>query len=223
MKVLFREMRSLVRPMVVALLGIALSVSAHAQDNPQVSYGLHLGFTENKVDLYSTQSGETQAMESFLTPGFRIAVIGEAPLSSSFSLRMMPGMSVFSSKWEPNNFDATALPSTGYKVESILGELPVDVKFHVRIGKVEPYVAFGLNYRFDFSSMRKDDDGSLQPLNVQDLHYTTAWGVDWYTRYLKVGFEIRINKRILSPGSGGSDLFYFRNGSSFSLGVNFEA
>ena len=208
-----------------------LSMPAHSQErdssalgNHKILYGFNVGFTENHVDLYYTQGGSAHALEdgnhSLYAPGFRMAVIGEAPLGRYFSLRATPGVSLFSKD--------ISVASDSYKVESVCGEVPVDVKFHsFRIGKVEPYVAVGLNYSFDFSSQHKDSDaGDIQPLNAHDLRYTCGLGLDWYTRYLKVGFEFKATHGLFSPGTGGSDLanpFYFHNGSTLSLGLNIEA
>lgn len=162
---------------------------------------------------------------SFYAPGFRIATTFGIHLGDHFSLRVMPGVSMFSSNWRPNNFNSTTLSSAGYKVESVLSELPVDVKFRsFRIGKAEPYVAFGLKYRFDFASLRNDgDNGYIQPLNAHDLHYTVAWGVDWYTRWVKIGVEIKLTNEIFAPDNGGNAPFYFHNSSAFSLGISLEA
>ena len=198
-----------------------------AADNHKLLYGLHLGFTENQVDLYYTQSGTAHALEegnhSFYVPGFRIAVMGEVSLSRYFSLRVMPGISLFISRWEPRDVSVTAMLLDDYRVESVCGELPVDVKFCAfRINKLEPYVAVGLNYRYDFSTLRNGSE-YIHPLNAHDLRYTYGLGVDWYTRYLKIGFEFKASHGLFSPGTGGNDPFYFHNSSSICFGINIEA
>ena len=233
MKVLFRGKRASLKPLGVALLCIALSLPAFAQEDSashKWSYGLHAGFTLNTVDLYSTLSGTAQALEegnhTIVVPGFRIATISELRLGGGFSLRAMPGVSVFSGKWEPTGMMLPAsLQSDSYKMERVCGELPVDVRLRaIRWGDLEPYLVAGLSYKFDFASLQHDDDNeSIQPLNAHGLDFSFGYGLDWYTRYFKVGFEFKVTKGLLAPGNGGGDPFYFHNRSSFSLGLIIEA
>ena len=213
MKVLFQGKRSFLKPLGSALFCIVLSLPALAQDGPdshKFLYGIHLGFTENKVDIYSSQGGtlHTDGDHSFYNPGFRIAVIGDAQLGRCFSLRAMPGLSLFRS----------------LKLESVCGELPVDVKFHpIRTGNLRPYLTTGLGYGFDFASLRDDSHNLIKPLSPHDLRYTCGLGVDWHTRFVRVGFELKAGIGLLPPGNGGSNNSYFHHGPSFSFGINIEA
>jgi hypothetical protein len=234
MKVMFRGIA-----MLCVLQLLFFTGTAHSQErdsatvgNHKILYGLHAGFTLNTVDLYSTQGGVAQALEegnrTIYAPGFRFAVIGEIPLNRNISLRAMPGVSLFKSNWEPGNVSVPTSPSTDYKVESVCGELPVDVKFiAIRWGNLEPYLVSGLSYSFDFASLRNDSDaGSVQPLNAHDLRFSFGWGVDWYTRYLKIGFEFKAGYGLLPPHTSGGDHtnpFYFHNSNSFYIGLNIEA
>ena len=214
------------------------SVPAQAQeqeaggfDSHKLLYGLHLGFTENRVDLYYTQGGEAYAWEdgnySFNVPGFRIATIWDFRLGNHFRLRTMPGVMFFGRNLESIDAVVPISPSIDYKVESVLGELPVDVKFYpFRSGKIKPYLCSGLSYGFDFTSLRKDSDAeSVQRLNAHDLRYTFGVGFDRDTRYLRLGMELNASFGLLSPSTGGNydNAFYFHGGPSFSIGINIEA
>ena len=143
--------------------------------------------------------------------GFRLAVIGEARLGRCFSLRVMPGVSLF----------------RALHLESVRGELPLDVKFHpYRWGKVEPYLCSGLGYGYDFASKRNDSHINIKPLNAHDLRYTCGMGVDWYTRRVKVGLELKAGFGLLPPNTNdinSNSLSYFHCGPSFTLGLNIEA
>ena len=226
MKVLFQGKKSFQKPLGIALLCIALSATAFAQnqeqggpDNHKFLYGIHLGFTDNQFELYSANGGLIASQDGTLHAdgshyyayGFRLAVIGEARLGRCFSLRVMPGVSLF----------------RALKLENVRGELPVDAKFHpFRLGKVEPYLTSGLGYGFDFASLRDDDNTVIKPLNAHDLRYNCGLGVDWYTRYAKIGFELKAGFGLLPPNAGGSNLgshSYFHCGPSFCLGINIEA
>ena len=226
MKVLFQGKKSFQKSLGIALLCIVLSAPAYSQsqeqgglDNRKFLYGIHLGFTDNQFDLYSTNGGLIASQDGTLhtdgshyhARGFRLAVIGEARLGRCFSLRVMPGVSLFKAlKWE-----------------SVRGELPVDVKFHpYRWGKVEPYLTSGLGYGYDFASTREDRPHSFMPLNAHDLRYTCGLGVDWYTRLVRVGFELKAGFNLLPPNTNGvnnNSLSYFHCGPSFTLGLNIEA
>ena len=220
MKVLFSK--SIV---MLSLLSILAGV-AHAQNqdngafsNHKFLYGIHLGFTNNEFDLYSTNGGLIASQDGTLHTdgsnhyeyGFRFAVIGEARLGRCFSLRVMPGVSLF----------------RALKLESVRGELPVDVKFHpYRWGKVEPYLTSGLGYGYDFASLREDSHNYIKPLNAHDLRYTCGLGVDWYTRLVRVGLELKAGFGLLPPNTSAitpNSLSNFHCGPSFTLGINIEA
>ena len=79
--------------------------TAHSQErdsatvgNHKFLYGIHLGYTENMFDFYSTNGGLIASQGGTLhtdgshshAAGFRLAVIGEARLGRCFSLRVMP-------------------------------------------------------------------------------------------------------------------------------------
>ena len=225
-----------------------LSLPAHSQkqdhgesDNRKTFYGLSLGLTRNNIDLYHTQNGVAHALEEgkhpFYAPGFRIAVIGGIRLGNYFSLRVMPGVSIFGKNWKPDNIAGSTSPSTNYKVESVLGELPVDIKFHpfrivnpkpqFILSYLVPYLTSGLGYSFDFASQRTNNDAeSIQRLNAHDLRYTCGLGLDCHMRYLTVGFEFKASFGLLSPNTSGTDhtnAFYFHSSPTLSIGINIEA
>ena len=219
MKVLFSK--SIV---MISLLSL-LAGASHAQnqdngtyENRKFLYGIHLGLTENKFDLYSTNGGLIASQDGTLhtdgshyhARGFRFAVIGEARLGRCFSLRVMPGVSLF----------------RALKLESVRGEVPVDVKFHpYRWGKVEPYLTSGLGYGYDCASTREDSHNYIKPLNAHDLRYTCGLGVDWYTRLVRVGLELKAGFGLLPPNTSGinsNSLSYFHNGATFCLGLIIE-
>ena len=200
-------------------------------DNRKAAFGVSLGFTENRVDLYYTPSGVAYPLEqgnySFYARGFRLADVVEFYLDRRFSLRAMPGISLFGSSWEPGAIAVPVPPLVDYRVESVLGELPIDVKYHpFRVGSVQPYVTSGLSYGFDFTSLRRNSGNeSIMRLNPNDLRFTCGLGFDCYTRYLKVGVEMKAGFGLLSPNTSGSfsNDFYFHSGPAFSFGINIQA
>ena len=235
-KTLFLGSRSIVMLFIVQLFLLSSPALAQEQDrgrfdNKKILYGIHLGFTANNVDLYYTQGGAAHALEegnhSFAVPGFSIATMFDVRLGNYFSLRAMPGVTCFGHIWEPGNISVFVVPSGTYKVKSVLGELPVDVKFHpFRMGKWQPYITSGLSYGFDFGTLRDSDNEDIQRLNGHDLRYTCGLGIDCDTRYLRVGVELKAGFGLLSPNTDGTDhsnTFYFHGGPTFSIGFNIEA
>ncbi len=243
MKVLFLNKKSLVSLKAIAMLFVlplsAFAVPANAQNskgrdwnNSMLLYGVHASFIANDVDIYYTTSTSLND-NSFYAPGFRIAVIGEYQLSNCFSLRTMPGVSIFNTRWEPDNDAASIATSNSYKVESVLAEVPVDIKIYpFRISKQnpfrtsnwQPYIAAGFAYCFDFASLRKDrSDDNIRQLNPQDLCYIGSMGVDWYTPYCKIGFEIKTSHELILHSISDYNSPFFHSATVFSLGINIEA
>jgi hypothetical protein len=210
-------------------------VPAHAQegfDNRKALYGLHLGFTENRVDIYHTQGGEAYALKegnhSFYAPGTRISVIWDFRMGDHFRLRAMPGVSLIGRTWVPDNISIPTSPSVEYKVKNVCGELPIDVKWiPFRWGNRQLYLASGLSYSFDFTSFNKDlDEGTIQRLNTHDLRFICGIGYEFDTRYFRLGIELKVDCFSLLPtNTGGShpNDFYFKNGPSFGFGFIVEA
>lgn len=202
-------------------------------DSHKFFYGLHAGFAESKVNLYYPQSGGAQELKegnhSFFVPGFRLAVIGGVRLGDYFSLRVMPGVSIFSDNWESDGVTVAGVPGTKYNVESVCGELPVDVKFHpFRTGMLRPFLTSGLCYGFDFTTQNNGviDKLQIQRLDGSDLRYTCGVGVDCDVSFLRIGVEFKASFGLLSPGNGSNGSandFYFDGGPSFSIGLNIEA
>ena len=176
--------------------------------------------------LVAIENGEVLALEqgnhSFYAPNFRLAVIYDLRLNRCLSLRVMPGVKLLDYQWEPG-IAVVNRPSI-YKLESVCGELPVDIKLHpFRKGNFEPFVLGGIVYGFDFTSLRNDIEGVSQ-MNAHDFRCNFGIGVDCYTPILKLGVELKAGFGIIQPNTTSNDNpFYFKNGPTFSLGVSIEA
>ena len=209
-------------------------VPAHAQEgfsNKKVLYGLHWGFTENWVDLYySDIEGFAHPLDqgnhSFFAPGTRLNVMYDVRLGNYFRLRVMPGVSLTGRNWEPSGLSIPTSSTTDYKVISVCGELPVDVKFYpFRWDQL--YLTSGLSYSFDFTSLNKDlDEGTIQRLNAHDLRYICGVGYEFDTRYVRLGIELKATFGLPSSDiiiGTRPETFYYHSGPSFSFGFNIEA
>ena len=209
-------------------------VPAHAQEgfsNKKVLYGLHWGFTENWVDLYySDIEGFAHPLDqgnhSFFAPGTRINVMYDVRLGNYFRLRVMPGVSLTGRNWEPSGLSIPTSSTTDYKVISVCGELPVDVKFYpFRWDQL--YLTSGLSYSFDFTSLNKDlDEGTIQRLNAHDLRYICGVGYEFDTRYVRLGIELKATFGLPSSDiiiGTRPETFYYYSGPTFGFGFIVEA
>ena len=209
-------------------------VPAHAQDgfnNKKVLYGLHWGFTENWVDLYySDIEGFAHPLDqgnhSFFAPGTRLNVMYDVRLGNYFRLRVMPGVSLTGRNWEPSGLSIPTSSTTDYKVISVCGELPVDVKFYpFRWDQL--YLTSGLIYSFDFTSLDKDlDEGTIQRLNAHDLRYICGVGYEFDTRYVRLGIELKATFGLPSSDiiiGTRTETFYYHSGPTFGFGFIVEA
>ena len=202
-------------------------------ENRKVLYGIHWGFTENNVDIYySDIEGFAhhlrQGNDSFYSPGTRLNVMYDIRLGNHFRLRVMPGVSLVGRIWKPGDISIPTSPSVEYKVKSVCGELPVDVKFNPFCrGDQRLYLTSGLSYNFDFTSLSKDiDEGTIQRLNAHDFRYTCGVGFDFDTRYLRLGVELKATFGLPSSdiiGGTRPDSFYYHSGPTFGLGFIIEA
>ncbi|MCR5193016.1 MAG: PorT family protein [Bacteroidales bacterium] len=219
-------------------LSMFLSIPVHAQgqegggfNNRKVLYGLHWGFTENSVDLYySDIEGFAHPLDpdnhSFFALGTRLNVMYDVRLGNYFRLRVMPGVSLTGRTWEPVNVSVPTSSSVEYKVKSVCGELPVDVKFYpFRCDQL--YLTSGLSYSFDFTSLDKDiDEGTIQRLNAHDIRYTCGVGFDFDTHNFRLGVELKATFGLPSSDiilGTRPDAFYYHNGPTFGFGFIIEA
>lgn len=202
------------------------------RDDHKLFYGLQLGITENKIDLYCTQNGEVDALKegthSFFAPGFYFGTIFGIHINRFFCLRTMPGMMLINRNWNPSNIIVVSISSEEFTIRSVCAELPIDVKFYpFHTGKWRPYLCSGFSYSIDLNSIQKDYDNEIiKRLNAHNFDYICGIGMDWFTRYLKVGIELKTSLGLLSPQSNNTshdNLFYFHSSPTFSIGINVEA
>ena len=202
-------------------------------DNRKVLYGIHWGFTENIADIYySDIEGFAHPLDqgnhSIFVPGTRINVMYDVRLGNYFRLRVMPGVSVFGRTWNPGNISIPISPSVEYKVKRVCGELPVDVKFQAfNWDNQRLYFTSGISYNMDFNSFEKEtDDGTIQRLNGHDLRYTCGVGLDFDTRFFRLGVELKATFGLPSPGiisNTRPDSFYYHSGPTLGFGFIIEA
>ena len=173
-------------------------------DKRLLHYGIQVGYTQSKFDLvYSEDEAlrrNIQGTTSYYSPGFHINVIGDLRMSDYFNLRLLPGVTLMSRElayaWSEEYQRTHWKYDTRRTVESVYGEMPLEVKFRaMRYANFRPYLTGGICAGFDFASLRKNknnNDESIVRLNPVDFRYTMGFGFDFFLRYVKFAIELKM-------------------------------
>lgn len=191
----------------------ATEQGAHAQtqagnlmsfDDKLLHYGIRVGISRSKFDIdLNTDDGIRQVVQgnaSYYTAGFHIAVVGDLRMGRYFNLRLIPGITLIDRdinyNWEPSYLATHPLIENSRTVESVYGDLPLELKFRAwRWGNFRPYVTGGVSYSFDFASLRKNknnNEESIIRLNASEFRYTFGVGSDFFLRYVKFAIELKM-------------------------------
>lgn len=207
-------------------------------DKKKIHYGIQIGYTQSKFeDAYTLDDSVRTSMygtTSYYTPGFHLAVLADFRLSNYFNLRILPGLTLINRTinygWSPEYLMAHPGADKKRNVESVYGEIPIDIKFRAfRWRNFRPYLTAGGSYGFDFASMRNNknnNDQSIIRLNTSDLRYCVGVGLDFYMRYVKFAIEMKMTFGISDLKIPDDDLYTrsvdFINTRTFMLGFTFE-
>ena len=174
-------------------------------DRNLLHYGIQIGYSQSKFTIDYTEDADVrevmQGVTSYYNPGFHLAVIGDLKVTPYVNLRMAPGLTLLNRSinyyWERGYSNAHKNLDMWRSVESVYGEIPVDLKFRsMRWHNYRPYLTTGISYGFDFASLRNNknnDDQSIVRLNTSDFRYTAGVGFDFYLRYVKFAIEIKMS------------------------------
>ncbi|MCQ2299435.1 MAG: PorT family protein [Bacteroidales bacterium] len=227
------------------IIALLLSVAAHGQmtnltdfDHDLMHYGIQVGYTQSKFDVGFSDDESLhqllQGVNSYYSAGFHIAVIADLALCPYVSLRSAPGLTLINRSlhyyWEEGYLASYPALDKKRSVESVYGEIPLDLKFRaMRWRNFQPYLTGGCSYGFDFASLRNNknnNDESIVRLNTSDFRYTTGIGFDFFLHYVKFAIELKMSfgtSNLVIP----DDDLYSRstnklNSRTFMLGFTFE-
>ena len=231
----------------IALIGLMSPLSVFCQgqtgnlgafDRRLLHYGIQVGYTQSKFDLRFNDDAQMrqslQGVTSYYAPGFHIAVIGDMRLGKWFNLRLLPGVTLvtreISYAWEPTYLSTHHLAERSRNVESVYGDIPLELKFRaVRYGNFRPYLTGGASYGFDFASLRKNRNQTNQSiirLQASDLRYSMGVGFDVFLRYVKFAIEMKMTFGLLDLKVEDPDVyissFDYLNTRTFMLSFTFE-
>ena len=224
------------------LVGV-VSVNAQIQnlgqfDSRPLHYGIQIGYTQSKFDLLYNDDplmrDTMQGTTSYYAPGFHVAIIGDLRLNDYFNLRMLPGVTLVTRRiaysWEAGYLATHRLAEQSRYVESVYGEIPVEIKFRARrYNNFRPYLTAGLSYGFDFASLRKNrnlTDQSIVRLKANDFRYTVGVGFDVFLRYVKFGIDLKMVFGLVDLKVPDPDIYIrstdYLKSRTFMLGFTFE-
>lgn len=209
-----------------------------AFDRELLHYGIQIGYTQSKFDFHYTHDDDVrealQGTTSYYNAGFHLAVIGDLRLCRYINLRFLPGLTLINRSLNYSWSDSYAAQHLGLdtkrNVESVYGELPVDLKFRsMRWRNFRPYLTVGTSYGFDFASLRNNknnDNQSIVRLNTSDFRYSAGVGFDFYLRYVKFAIEMKMTFGLIDLKIPDDDLYTRSvdnlNTRTFMLGFTFE-
>jgi len=174
-------------------------------DSRLMHYGIQVGYSQSKFDLSFTDDDEIRdlmrGVRSYYTAGFHISVIGDLRLGGYLNLRALPGIVLITRKinylWDSAYFAATPLAEKSRSVESVYGELPLELKLRAwRYNNFRPYITVGGSYAFDFASLRKNKNNnneSIIRLGANNLCYSLGVGIDVFLRYVKFAIDLKMS------------------------------
>lgn len=180
-------------------------------DKRPIHFGIQLGMTQSKFEFTASTDEELGELlhgaTSYYMPGFLISILAaDIRLGNHLSFRCLPGVMLTTRSIE-YSWDQNTASSHLYEpyrnVESVYGELPIELKYRaLRWRNFRPYVTGGVSYGFDLASLRDNRNNtneSIIRLSPTDLRYTTGVGLDFFLRYVKFAIEFKM-------GFGLSDL-----------------
>ncbi len=207
-------------------------------DQNLLHFGIQVGYTQSKFDLDFSEDAELrqslQGVTSYYAPGFHIAVIGDLRLNDWFTLRLLPGVTIISRDvsyaWEQSYLGTHALAERSRNVESVYGDIPLEIKFRARrYLNFRPYLTAGGSYGFDFASLRKNlnrTNQSIIRLQPHDLRYSLGVGFDMFLAYVKFAIELKMSFGLLDLKVQDTDIYIrsFENlhSRTFMLSFTFE-
>jgi hypothetical protein len=179
-----------------------------AYDFKRIHFGFSMGlnFMDAEVDskryFATDEDGKTVLLwtdVSSVAPGFNVNIISELRFNSSWSLRVLPGMSFGQRTFSFYSImDGTETKGGLYKsmkVESSMIELPVLFKYSaVRHSDSRPYFIGGFTPRYDLAARKKFSEDVYIGLNQLNLYAEIGIGVDFYLPFFKFSTEVKYSR-----------------------------
>ena len=163
---------------------------------------LHFGFTVgfNTMNFRITPSQEAFSSDSLfpnvavLKPGINIQIVTNYKPNPFIDVRFLPGVSF--GQRSIVYFKDSEVFNDQQRLESSFLEFPFIVKYKgARLNNVRPFIAGGLNYRYDLAGKREFDEEKPVYLRLKrsDLYYEAGVGLEIYLPYFKLTVEGKLS------------------------------
>ena len=174
-------------------------------DEKLLHFGFSIGF--NTMDFRITPSQEFLKQDSVypevsrLNPGINIQIVTDLRTGRYWDLRFLPGVSfgqrsVRYYKIPGEKVGDPKLYDVRQRLESSYLEFPLLLKYKgERLNNVRPYVAAGVNFRYDLAARKEFDEEKPVYIRLKkpDLYIETGAGLDFYLRYFKLSVELKMS------------------------------
>ena len=172
------------------------------------------GMTQEETKNIYVYNIETQ-----LTPGFTVGIIGSKRLGRYFDLRFIPSLSFSERRLDYTlileGYDPTAEPELKQFTKPIFStfvEFPLNIKYRSkRYNNIGAYIMGGFNPKIDLGSRKKNTIENGIVTKRFDFASEIGVGFDIYNQWFKMGVEIKMSYGmldILSHNSNDNALVY---------------
>lgn len=192
-------------------------------------------------DVFNNSPFQVTDINTHLTHGFTVGIVGNLRLAKYFDLRFIPSLSfgerkitydIISLQEDPIEGIVNHVPqSISSTTHSTFVEFPLQVKYKSKRNyNSAAYILAGANYKIDMASQKKLYDGDQKPLelsvNRHDIAAEIGAGFDFYTGYFKLGIELKMSYGLLNVAKDENFLYSnsfdnLRN-KTFQLSFTFE-
>ena len=156
--------------------------------------------------LPNTQSLSVYNIETAMTPGFTVGIIGSKRIGRYFDLRFIPSLSFSERRMrydiaiKSKSGDVT-MKSTTKSIGTTFVEFPLNIKYRSkRYNNIGAYVFGGINPKIDLASQKdnKDNINGVEFINNLvtkrfDCAAELGTGFDIYNQWFKMGIEVKMS------------------------------
>ena len=193
-------------------------------------------------DLFLNSPFKVYDINTHLTHGFTVGIVGNLRLAQYFDLRFIPSLSFGERKITYNIVSlqedlvegiTNEVPKTiSSTTHSTFVEFPLQIKYKSKRNyNSAAYVIAGANYKIDMASQKKlydSSNGKPKELSVKrhDIAAEIGAGFDFYTGYFKLGVELKMSYGLLNVAK--EENFMYANSfeslrnKTFQLSFTFE-
>ncbi|MGB3182140.1 MAG: porin family protein [Cyclobacteriaceae bacterium] len=180
-------------------------------DERPIRYGFLLGIQRASLvpkydENFITEDFDTvSSIQAPWSTGLAIGFIGQVRLNQYLDLRLTPMVTI--AEYDLYYTYTTDAEDRVATAETVFVNLPLMVKYKsYRRGNYRMYVTGGANPSFEVSG-RKEDEGDVQRLPIQDMNFSIelGLGLDIYYPLFKFSPELRFSKGVVNLRKDSKD------------------